>query len=404
MLLSTNAVEDLLNDAERELFSIANWWLANGVDMNNGGYVGEVDCNNLPQLEANKGLVLNARILWFFSELALAYPEQRFIDAAKRSYDYIETYFRDPEHGGYWWELEPSGVVVKRRKQVYGQSFVIYAFSSYYSLTQEAAALESSMQLLELLSRHAIDQDYGGFYEAFSEDWSPIEDVRLSEKEQNYPKTMNTHLHVLEAYTALHKVAASKESKSALIYALEIFQRHIVNDSATHLHMFLDEQWNDHSSDYSYGHDIESSWLMWEAVEALADETESANYEPVVIRLAKTVLNEALLPSGAIVDEKHIETGCEATVYPWWVQAEALVGFVNAYELTGDKDYIRATQQVWEFIQANLIDHEGGEWFWFARSPDNQELSNVYKAGAWKGPYHNGRAMLELISRLRKMN
>lgn len=403
---TTHHSKDLLLELSKEfadeLHNIGDWWLDHSICQSSGGFYGEIDHYGNPRPDANKGLVLNARILWFFSELAMSNPDPRYTAAADRAYDYLQSKFYDPVFGGYWWELDSQGEVVQRRKQVYGQAFVIYAYSSYYLLNKKQAVLDHSLATFKLLQTHSIDPKFGGFWEAFAEDWSPIQDFRLSEKDLNFPKTMNTHLHVLEAYTNLHRVVGSPETARALRYSLDIFVDKIFDHEVRHLKMFLDAQWQNYSPAYSYGHDIEASWLLWEAAEVLGDTDLKLRTREISLDLACCCLSEAVTSSGALLDEKEIKSGDVAVDFPWWVQAEALVGFVNAFELSKKDEYLKTVLRSWSVIKSTILDKEYGEWCWFARSAEEANNTPLtYKAGAWKAPYHNGRAMLEMTRRLK---
>jgi mannobiose 2-epimerase len=386
-----------------ELKSIADWWLEHAIDTQYGGFFGQIDNQCQADTKAEKGLVLNTRILWFFSEASKVFNDIRYRDAAERAYVYLENHFRDTEHGGYYWALDHQGVAISKRKQVYGQSFVIYALCSYYSLNPKQPLLDEIIAVFELLEEHALDQTNGGYFEAFSQNWMPIDDLRLSEKDLNYPKTMNTHLHVLEAYTSLHRTCPSEKTERALQRVLGCFKDHIVDPASNHLKMFLDERWRDHSTDYSYGHDIEASWLIWKALEVLDQRSLMAEYRTLVLGLAQSCFNEAVSPCGAIMDEFDLVELRPKIEFPWWVQAEALVGFVNAYELTDDIKYFHLVERIWQFIKEYVIDSDHGEWLWFSRNSQHAiGISDkpCYKAGYWKGPYHNGRAMIEMDRRL----
>lgn len=393
---------ELSEEFAEELDSIGDWWLHHSICEPTGGFYGEIDHYGNPRPDANKGLVLNARILWFFSELAMSSPDPRYTAVADRAYNYLQSKFYDPIFGGYWWELDSQGNVTQRRKQVYGQAFIIYAYSSYYLLNKKQQVLDQSLATFKLLQTHSIDPKHGGFWEAFAEDWSPIQDFRLSEKDLNFPKTMNTHLHIVEAYTNLHRVVGSPETDKALRYSLDIFVDKIFDHEQSHLKMFLNAQWDDYSPAYSYGHDIEASWLLWEAAQVLGDPDLKLSVREVSLDLARCCLSEAVTSSGALLDEKEIESGKVAIDFPWWVQAEALVGFVNAYELSKQDEYLKTVAGMWSAIKSTILDKEYGEWCWFARIAEAAtDTPLTYKAGAWKAPYHNGRAMLEMKRRLK---
>lgn len=379
-----------------ELDYIGQWWLKNATDLKEGGFVGEIDFFGREVSGANKGIVQNSRILWFYSEKALLNEEDEYKEAAKRAFDYLIAYFDDNEHGGAIWEVSSTGQQVNGKKQTYALSFCIYAFSAYYKLTGSQVALTKAKQYFYLIEAHARDFSNGGYIEAFTQEWQLIEDLRLSEKDLNAPKSMNTHLHVLEAYSALYTVLPISEVKEALIHVLDIFSKHIINEENNHLRLFFDLEWQDLSLTISYGHDIEASWLIWEAVEILADETVKAKFKPIILALADTCLNESIGKYKQVCDEYEIAENFRHEESHWWVQAEALVGFLNAYHLTKEKRYLDVCKDIWLFIQRYHKDHIAGEWHWIS-SADNNELNQLYKAGFWKAPYHNGRAMMEVI-------
>lgn len=380
-----------------ELESIGQWWLDNTVDQNHGGFVGEVDFSGKVVVDANKGIVQNSRILWFFSEKARFSGDIKYQEAAKRAYDFILTYFDDKNFGGAIWEISASGKQVNGKKQTYAQSFCIYAFTAYYQLTGDDNALEKAKQYFNLIEKHARDKEHGGYIEAYTQQWHVIDDLRLSNKDLNAPKSMNTHLHVLEAYSALYAVYPSVEVKEALTHVLAMFEQHIINSDTNHLRLFFDHQWQDLSLTISYGHDIEASWLLWEAVETLAEKTIIAHYRPIILALANTCLMESIGKYNQVCDEYEIADNIRHEVSHWWVQAEALVGFLNAYQLTKENRYLTICEDIWQFIQRYHKDYFAGEWHWIS-SADNNEQSALYKAGFWKAPYHNGRAMMEVAN------
>jgi len=379
-----------------ELDNIGQWWLDNTADEKEGGFVGEIDFFGKVIPDANKGIIQNSRILWFYSEKALFSGKEKYKEAAKRAFDYLLTYFDDKEFGGAIWEVSATGEQVNGKKQTYAQSFCIYAFSAYYKLTGDETALEKAKQYFELTEKHARDYIHGGYIEAYTKQWQVIEDLRLSDKDLNAPKSMNTHLHVLEAYSALYAILPTAEVKEALIHVLDIFEQHIINQENNHLRLFFDLQWNDQSLTLSYGHDIEASWLIWEAVEILDDEAIYAKFKPIILALADTCLNESIGKHKQVCDEYEIADNIRHEESHWWVQAEALVGFLNAYYLTNERRYLDSCIEIWFFIQRYHKDHFEGEWHWIS-SADNNEHNPQYKVGFWKAPYHNGRAMMEVV-------
>lgn len=391
----TNQVSsgDLSHEFDSELRAIADWWLSYSLDEPQGGFYGEVDVDNRPVSEADKGVVLNTRILWFFSELAAHIDDIRYTQAATRAYEYLCQHFIDAEQGGVFWAVNFRGEPIDTKKQVYAQAFAIYALVAYYQFSGEQDALERALNIFQLIEKHTVDRQRGGYLEAFARDWSDLDDVRLSTKDLNFPKSQNTHLHVLEAYTTLHKVAPSAEIKAALRSCIGLFEDHIIDRQSYHLRMFMASDWSDHSPGYTYGHDIESSWLLAKAVESLNEPLVSVRLKPIVIAIADVCLAEAMGDQGEVLDGYDFASKRQHCERVWWVQAEALVGFLKVYELTNEQKYKAAAEKVWKFIKRYQID-AGGEWLWFSNL-DAQPTPAPYKLGFWKGPYHNGRAMIE---------
>lgn len=399
MLMETTVSDVYLSSSavSRELHAIANWWKRYSLDKDSGGFHGQVDNQASPVSHATKGIVLNTRILWFFSELAAQSQERVDIDVAYRAFDWLKTFFLDRQFGGLYWELDFQGAPIDAKKQIYAQCFGIYALSSYFKLSGDDEALKLAKSLFELVETHARDHTDGGYIEACTRVWGSIEDYRLSDKDLNCPKSMNTHLHVLEAYTALYSVAPDARVEEALRHVLGVFLDKVKGAGKCHLSLFFDIQWQSLDESVSFGHDIEASWLLYEAAEALGDEVITELVKVAAIELAQSCYEKGIASTGFVMDELEPHTGVFGESSHWWVQAEALVGFVNAYQLTGKQHYLDVCQPIWEFILSEHVDD--GEWLWQARSQGGNKLH--YKAGFWKGPYHNGRSMLELQKRLK---
>ncbi|MBT0586822.1 AGE family epimerase/isomerase [Alteromonas oceanisediminis] len=383
----------------QELRTIASWWKRHALDKHCGGFYGQVDNQALPVPDSFKGVVLNTRILWFFSELAAQSRDSVDEATAYRAYDWLKTFFHDREYGGLFWALDSQGVPLDDKKQVYAQCFGIYALCSYFKLTRETEALEMARSLFDMVETNARDQLNGGYIEACTRVWGNIEDYRLSDKDLNCPKSMNTHLHVLEAYTSLYTIAPDARVEEALEHVLEVFLDKIKGAGKCHLSLFFDIQWKSLSQSVSFGHDIEASWLLCEAADALGQEVIKQKVNTAAIELAQACYQKGLATAGYMLDEYEFHSGVFGQNSYWWVQAEALVGFVNAYQLTGQKHYLDVCLPIWKFLEDEHFDE--GEWLWLARSQGGEQLH--YKAGFWKGPYHNGRAMLELQKRLKRV-
>lgn len=405
---SVKALAQLRNEFHGELSAIVDWWLSHSMDFTYGGFYGEVDANNKPVKDATKGIILHARILWFFSEAAAIFyaesnPKSKACaSAATRAYDYILQNFFDAEHGGFYWELDAKGTPLNTKKQTYAQAFAIYALTAYYSLTQEPQVLAHALNCFHLVEANTRDAKYGGYLEAFTRDWGKIDDLRLSEKDLNFPKSQNTHLHILEAYTTLNKIYPAPNIGAALRYNIDIFDAHIIDKHTHHLRMFMDADWTDHSPAYTYGHDIEASWLIAKALESLGDDLLQKELMPCLVKITETTLNEGVGEDGQVLDSFDFASQTQLKDAVWWVQAEALVGFLFAYAESHDPKYFSAAQNIWAFIQAHQIDRRNGEWHWLSTA-NLQPAPENYKLGFWKCPYHNGRAMMEAINYLEKI-
>ena len=387
----------LKNEMEAELASILSWWMTQMVDETNGGFYGKIDGHHQLHPEADKGVILNTRILWTFAAAANSTKNKDYENIAHRAFDFLYQHFFDKKNGGLFWMLDFQGNPSQTKKQVYAQAFGIYGLSEYYELTKNEKAIELALGLFGLIENFSLDKIHGGYFEAFTEDWQPMEDLRLSEKDANEAKTMNTHLHIMEAYTNLYRVFPNEKVKKALRGLIECHLKKFIDKKTKHLHLFFDEQWVSKSKAISYGHDIECSWLLQEAAEVLGDEKLLATVKTTALEMAAVTLENGFDESGGLLYEKEGEHFDKEK--HWWVQAEAVIGFFNAYEISEDEKYLKAALDCWAFIQENILDKENGEWAWSVL--ENGEVSTVEdKAGAWKAPYHNGRMCLEVLRRI----
>lgn len=388
-----------LASIKQELESnILSFWMEHTLDEKNGGFHGFINRDLTVNPEAGKSLVLNTRILWTFASAYRITGNESYLKIAERAYRYVNEYFTDQQYGGLYWMVDAAGKPAETKKQVYGQAFAIYAFSEYFRATGDEAALQQAIELFHTLERYSCDQEYKGYFEALSRDWQETGDNSLSEKDLNEKKSMNTHLHVMEGYTNLYRVWKSDELHAKLKELIEITIKHIIDENNAHFILFFDEQWNRKSEHISYGHDIEGSWLLVEAAEALGDEALLASAKAIAIRMAEATLNEGVDGDGGLFNEAGPE-GLIDTDKDWWPQAEAVVGFYNAYQMTGDEKYREAAVRSWQFIEGFIVDKEHGEWHWSVER-DGSPSGNIEKVSPWKCPYHNGRACFEMIGRL----
>ncbi|MNZ91694.1 Cellobiose 2-epimerase [compost metagenome] len=295
--------------------------------------------------------------------------------------------------------VDAAGNPAETKKQVYGQAFAIYAFSEYYRATGNEAALSQAIEIFQTLERYSYDPAFKGYFEAHTQDWKETGDNSLSEKDLNEKKSMNTHLHVMEGYTNLYRVWKSDELHAKLKELIEVTIEHIVDADTAHFILFFDEQWNKKSGHISYGHDIEGSWLIVEAAEVLGDTELLEKARAVAIRMAEATLQEGVDKDGGLFNEAYSDGTLIDSDKDWWPQAEAVVGFYNAYQMTGDVKYLDAARKSWAFIESFIVDKEHGEWHWSV-TQDGAPSENLQKVSPWKCPYHNGRACFEMIERL----
>lgn len=376
---------------------ILPFWMQKMTDHEQGGFYGRMDGNNRLIIDAPKGGILNARILWTFAAAYRELKNPEYLAAAERAKNYIFDHFFDTLSGGTYWSLDYKGQPLDTKKQIYSQAFFIYALSEYHLATTDAKCRDTAISLFKLIEEHSFDTVQNGYFEAYSRDWQLLNDLRLSEKDANEKKTMNTHLHILEAYTNLYRTWKADHLAKQLRNLINLFTEKIIDPKTNHLNLFFAENWECKSNITSYGHDIESSWLLYEAACVLGDEKLIAETAKISLKITEASM-EGLQPDGSIIYEKNTITEHIDTERHWWPQAEAVVGFYNAYELTADVDFLQKAVKSYEYIRAYLTDRENGEWFWSCNSDGTLNHTDD-KAGFWKCPYHNGRMCLEIIRR-----
>ena len=382
---------------QAELTRITDFWLARAPDARRGGFIGQMDGAGRVVPDAPKGAILNARILWTFAAAYRHTGEPAHRAAATRAYDYLVAHFLDTAHGGVYWLLAADGQVLDARKQIYALAFTIYGLSEYYRATGEAHALRLSQELFAWIEAHSYDAAHGGYLEAVGRAGEPLADVRLSDKDRNAPKTMNTHLHVLEAYANLYRCWPDAQLAERLRGLLHVFLARILDARTGHLQLFFSLDWQPVADLISYGHDIEAAWLLREAAEVLGDSALLAQINAAAARLAQAAAT-AQLADGSLPHELDRATGHLDQHREWWVSAEAMVGFLDAYQLTQDDALLSLSYRAWQFAQRHLLDAELGEWRWGVGA-DYQPLREQDKIGFWKCPYHNARACLEVLHR-----
>lgn len=363
-----------------------------------GGFYGRIDGNNNIIAGAPKGGILNARILWTFSAVYNRLGDSAMLSTASLAAEYILQNFFDNMNGGTWWSIDYKGEVLDKKKQIYSQAYFVYALSEYYRASGDEKYLNKAIELYRLIEKYAYDKGNGGYFEAFGPNWQNINDQRLSAKDANEKKSMNTHLHILEAYSNLYSVWPDEILRKKIYEIINLFTSKIIDNKTGHLNLFFDEHWNIRSGIISYGHDIEASWLLCEAASSLGDNELYDSIKTVSIRMANASL-EGIQDDGSMVYERSESEGFTDMERHWWVQAEAVVGLINACELTAEKKYLTHAVKCFNYISENLVDKEHGEWYWSIRSDGSINWEGD-RAGFWKCPYHNSRMCLEIMKRL----
>jgi len=385
--------------------NILPFWMRHAVDRENGGFTGTIDCDLVIDKKAPRSAVLNTRILWTFSA-ASRLIGNAYRETADWAYDYVTAKFWDADFGGLYWMLDYQGDPVSTRKQIYAQAFGIYALAEHHRATGNAASLELAKRLFRLIEEHGHDPVFNGYLEARGRNWGPLEDQRLSEKDLNSPKSMNTHLHVMEAYTNLLRVWRDPLLEARQAEVLTMMMDHIIDPSTEHFTLFFDERWNALSDHISFGHDIEGSWLIVEAAEVLGEAGLIARARSLAVVMADAVYRQGRDRDGSLFHEADAKGALIDPKKHWWAQAEAVVGFYNAYQISGEARFLDASGAAWDYIETNVVDRVHGEWH-AKLSPGGvpltaEEDSDACLVGPWKCPYHNARVCYEMIERLKK--
>ena len=391
-------LQKLKTEVQEELVAnILPFWMNRMTDEANGGFYGRITGTGTLVPEAGKGAVLNARILWTFSSAYRLLGKEEYLATATRAKRTVIDCFYDKEHGGIFWSLDCQGRPLDTKKQIYALGFAIYGLSEYHRATGDEEALDYAVRLFESIEKHSFDPVKNGYCEALTREWGEIADMRLSDKDENERKTMNTHLHILEPYTNLFRVWKDERLEKQLRNLIGIFTDKILNIKTGHLELFFNDDWVSKYRIVSYGHDIEASWLIHEAALVLGDKALLQKVEPLVEYIAAAA-DEGLTADGAMIYESFPDKGTTDADRHWWVQAENVVGHANLYQHFDDEVAMQKAFRCWEFIKQHLIDYRNGEWYWSLRADGTVNAADD-KAGFWKCPYHNGRMCMEIIER-----
>ncbi len=394
-----NLVE-LQKEFEEELENnILNFWLDKVYDAERKTFLGKISNSNQPFPEEPLSAVMATRILWAFSSAYRLFSKEKYKIIADEAFRILMENFWDNKHGGIYWTVSADGKPLDTKKQFYAQAFFIYSLSEYYMAFKNEMAKQLAISMFMILERYGAEPEFGGYIEAGTVDWKKIGDQRLSVKDMNVRKSMNTHLHVLEAYTNLFRIWKDASLKLKLEGLVHLFLRKIIDPETGHFLLFFDDNWTNRGNVDSYGHDIEGSWLLLETVSVMGDEELFVKVKKVSLKLAEITAAEGY-ENGAVFYEK--KEGRLLEEFHWWPQAEAVIGFFNAWQISGDEKYRSLALKSWDFIKNHIIDHENGEWFWGIDRDLN--LLPEEKINAWKAPYHNSRMCLEMIQRIQNLN
>ena len=390
-----NKLSTLQAEAYEELTkNILPYWM-NLIDTENAGFYGLVDAQNKLHKHADKGGILHARILWIFSAAYRLLKDENYFHTATVAKNYLIEKFTDIEFGGIYWKLDYLGNPVDTKKQIYNLAFSVYGLSEYYRATGDKSTLDHAIELFYLIEKYSFDRVNNGYFEAFTRQWHEIDDMRLSDKDANEKKTMNTHLHVLEAYTNLFRVWKSPQLRKQLINLVEVFIDKIIDKSTYHLKLFFDETWSPKSETISYGHDIEAAWLIFEAAKETQDKILLERTLQLICPIVDAAM-EGFQPDKGFDYEHEPKTNHTDKERHWWVQAEAIVGALEAFRISNNEKYLDVAASTWQYIKYQLIDQKHGEWYW-SRLENGETHPTQDKAGFWKCPYHNGRMCMEVL-------
>lgn len=387
---------ELAHAVNREISDeILPYWAAMTPDLQNGGFVGQITGDGSPNPDADKGIILNARILWTFSAAYRVYGNRKYLELANRSLEYLAGYFRDRLNGGVYWSVTCNGHPADTTKYLYAQAFTLYGLSEYCRAEPGPEALDYATQLYNLIEENCYCPDLNGYHEVFSMDWEQLNGIPLGSDELSSKFSMNTHLHLMEAYANFYRVRPSEKLASRLHNLVRLHTEKMFDPAIGHFYGYFDKNWQRTSRRYSYGHDIEAAWLLLDSARLLNDPELHRIVEKVALKVAETTLQEGvdhqrggLYSTGKL--GQVIDTNKE-----WWAQAEAVAGFVYLWQLHGKDSCLQAAETIWNFVTKHIKDTTLGEWF-FLVDADGNPIREYDKIGPWKCPYHSSRCAMEL--------
>lgn len=403
-MIEEDVLHTLKNEIQADLLeNIIPFWSEYIIeDDDRDGFINRMTYDGRVINEADKSIVLHSRLLWSYSACYKHTGQERLKKLAYRAYHYLNRYFWDEKNGGVYWKLNANGRVLVSRKYLYAQAFALYGYSEFYGAFNQPDALLYVRDIVNCIEKYAADANYNGYVEVFTDTWQKYDDARLSDEEENYTKSTNTHLHIMEAYANVLKYWKDDRLKQRLHNIVSLFESHIARPDHQSLYPFFYMDWTPASDLVSFGHNIEAAWLLCEAAELAEDNDQIKRIRELSLNISRWVANHGLNPDGSLINELDLHgNGRMDDKRHWWPQAEALVGFMNAYELSEDDIYLDKCRKLWAYIKNNIRDDQFGEW----HNCINADGTNCKedKVSFWKTPYHNSRAGLEIIKRIEQM-
>jgi mannobiose 2-epimerase len=367
--------------------NILPFWASHSPDPS-GGFYGTLNFDGTPKADAMKGGILNTRLVWTFSAAYRILKDEQYLTLANRAQRYFLDHFIDPEYGGSFYTVNADGTPLNTQKNICQNVYAIYGLSEHYRATGDKESLDAAIAIYRKLIEYAYDPVNKGFTESFKREWQTIE--------AEFPKTMNTNLHVLEAFANLYRVWNDDGLKKHLQEVIEIMSHKLLNQTTWHVQLYFTPDWQNQRDVDSYGYDMEFSWLLTDAAEALGDEEILKDTRRIAANIVAVQLEQAFDTNGAIMSGR--EGDRLKTDLAWWLQTEAVIGCLNAWQISGDKKFLDAAVRTWEWIKTYMIDHEYGEWY-SSVTPEGIQQKDRVKADQWRCPYHNGRMGFEVIAR-----
>jgi mannobiose 2-epimerase len=388
--------EEVLTEHEQ----ILKFWENYTIDEENGGFIGQIDSDMTKHSDADKGVILNARITWSFSAAYKYTNKTEYLKLATRAYNYLIDKFYDHENNGVYFMVDYKGNPTVDRNQVIAVAFVTYAFSEYYIATKNEEALDYALKLFDSLETYALDKEFNGYFDAFTKEWEKLDDMRMYPSDANATKTMNANFHIMVAYANIYRAYKDDKVKRALKNLIEVLLDKIIDTKRGSLNLFFETNWDIVPSNDNYGLDIEASWLIWDAVQVLGDKKLTEQIEPIVLKIVEHCLKYGYDKDGGMMNEGNDKDGVVNTYKSWWVQAESVIAFFNAYQMTEENKYLANSLLSWDFIKKYVIDYKYGEWFGTVAKDDHEPNLEESKIGPWKCPYHNSRMGLQIAERI----